>query len=573
MTWTITYRVILSEPALLTEETGEANSAVSQIFLPGSALRGALIGRYLAGSNRPADAATDANFRRLFLDGAVRCLNGFLVIEGVRTLPVPLSWHHAKDQLHVIYDFAHERPDGEQTWQGTGGPFWAPRSGGASIALKFPERQVAAHNARSRRYGRARPGDGAVFRYVALAAGQTFEAAVVCDDRADAETLRVLLCGADNVRLGGSDTAGYGAARIGQVSSVREDWREIERHEYRESSDSEPDGEDIYASDAPEDEDSDGKQPFLEPLDSKDNAPAVGNVNASVRFTLTLLSDTLVRDEYGQWALGAEAVVRAVETRLRLMPGTLSVTDAFFRGRVVGGFNRTWGLPLPQAQAIQMGSVVVMEGPSLPVEDRLKLEAEGLGERRAEGFGRVALNWSYGAVIRQDASDTKPPGFSGVLPAGQTQVWASEIARRLFERRLEARLEEAAGNTFVSNPPTGAQIGRLRDVLRDERSQKSFNPIRVQNYLADISSRASAGQQFRKARINGVSMDKWLVDWLVKAAAAPNWQQISVQLEDFRTVGKLSLEVDALWPGAVLRYLDAVLACAAKKARRQKENE
>lgn len=561
MTSTVTYRISLVEPALLTEETGEPSSAVSQSFLPGGALRGALIARYLARPGAPADAAIDGDFRRLFLGGAVRCLNGYLVGQGIRTLPVPLSWHRAKDEALKLYDLARNRPEGDQTWQGAGGSFWSPRLGASNVALKVPDRHVAAHNFRSRRFGRARPGDGAVFRYDALASHQTFEAAVVCDAPADAETLRTLLSEELCLRLGGSDTAGYGAARIEEVSGVLDKWCETQHHKYEGEA---PDQE------LEEDDDS-GEE--LYPAGESSPIVALPEGPIPTRFALTLLSDAMVRDNHGQWALSAHAVARELEAHLGLTPESLSVSDAFFRGHMVGGFNRTWGLPLPQAQALQMGSVFVFEGLPLPESARDRLESEGIGERRSEGFGRVAVDWYFGGEMGEDSSKALHSGFLGVLPAGAAHAWADTIAGRLFGRRLEERLQEAAGKDILFKPPHGAQIGRLRDVINDERRRAAPDLGRIKTYLTGVGNRASAAQQFRDARVNGKRMDEWLADWLNEGASAPNWEQIAVKPEDFRRVGGIPPDVGNSWPGAVLRYLDAVLARAAKQVRHREESE
>ncbi len=59
---------------------------------------------------------------------------------------------------------------------------------------------------------------------------------------------------------------------------------------------------------------------------------------------------------------------------------------------MIGGFNRKWGLPLPQALAVRMGSVLVFKDPGCDPTLLDDLEVRGIGERRAEGFGRIAFN-------------------------------------------------------------------------------------------------------------------------------------------------------------------------------------
>ena len=52
------------------------------------------------------------------------------------------------------------------------------------------------------------------------------------------------------------------------------------------------------------------------------------------------------------------------------------------------------GVALALATAIAAGSVFVITAtPALPEATLQQLESEGIGERRAEGFGQVTINW------------------------------------------------------------------------------------------------------------------------------------------------------------------------------------
>ena len=91
---TIIYRLTLLEPVLVTALDGDPNSAVAFDYLPGSVLRGALIGQYLRVNNispKQFNAGND-EIQRLFFNGGTRFLNGYPVERNQRTLPVPESW-------------------------------------------------------------------------------------------------------------------------------------------------------------------------------------------------------------------------------------------------------------------------------------------------------------------------------------------------------------------------------------------------------------------------------------------------------------------------------------------------
>ena len=74
-----------------------------------------------------------------------------------------------------------------------------------------------------------------------------------------------------------------------------------------------------------------------------------------------------------------------------------------------GGYNRTWGLSLPQRPALAAGSVVLLRAQQeLPLDLLLAVEHEGLGERRIDGFGRSRIRASNEAARGKPAADPSP---------------------------------------------------------------------------------------------------------------------------------------------------------------------
>ncbi|RLC84386.1 MAG: RAMP superfamily protein, partial [Chloroflexi bacterium] len=172
----LTFTFELKEPLLMTAIEGDPNSAVSLSYVPGSALRGALVGRYLAGDKR-RDLAADAEARKLFFDAQTRYLNAYPVDStDCRTLPTPNAWKKCKGDAEDtcdIFDLSVDpEPEGMyKAWQPK--PVKRPfcMMNGDAVALYKIERQVNIHTLRDPVAGRAlgAEGQGAVFRYEALA--------------------------------------------------------------------------------------------------------------------------------------------------------------------------------------------------------------------------------------------------------------------------------------------------------------------------------------------------------------------------------------------------------------------
>ncbi len=534
----ITYRIDLLEPTLVTALEGDPNEGKAFDYLPGSVLRGAVIGKYLRHNNlRELDAAA-ANVRRLFFDGTTLYLNGYLVNQqDRRTLPTPLSWQCEKGNENNILDFAIETPTEGETkqWKGIGEPFCSLVESDEEVQkvhLFKPERHLAVHTARTRRFGRAMPGEkidpskgdlqGAVYRYDALEAGQVFEAVIICNDE-DAETLRLLLDG--EVTLGGSRSGGYGRARLKVAKpKTAENWREVE-----------------------------------------------GNLNADVddKLIITFLSDTLLRDKNGQFVVDPSVVTHVLSQYLGV---SLGLERAFLRGEVIGGFNRKWGLPLPQALAVRMGSVFVYHTPTSDIRIKLTdLEIAGIGERRAEGFGRVAVNWQTEVELKREGNDTSS------IPRGQidiTDATSLELAKRMVERLLRKRLDEEllklSEATNIQSPPSNAQIYRLRNILRDELTKEKPSLERIREFLKRIEERSAARRQFERARVGNYSLIQWLKDKLKKMEEG-KWDPLagSSYQRELRVGNIKAALTEEMRTEYALRFIDAVFARAIKKEKKE----
>ncbi len=355
----IPYRIKLLEPVLVTTLDGDPNSATAFDYLPGSVLRGAIIGKYIQQRPQsPFDAASDV-VQRLFFSGATRYLNGYPLDRlNNRCLPTPLSWKQDKNEVAKrektnpapIYDFALDSEIDEiEQEQSVALPFcWLSAD---EVRLANPSRQLAVHTARTPHFGRAMPrlvqgqllrpdeDSGAVYRYEALAAEQTFEAVILCDHDDDAENLKALLNG--ETRLGGSRSGGYGRAQFEAAQILKTSWREVS-------------GALTY--------------------------------NSGGTLIVTLMSDALLRDGNGQFSTDSGVLEAMLKNRLG---GELNLVQAFAQSLVVGGFNRRWGLPLTQAVALRMGSTYVFAPTSCDVNKLRDLENEGL----ASGAPKVLAGW------------------------------------------------------------------------------------------------------------------------------------------------------------------------------------
>lgn len=109
----------------------------------------------------------------------------------------------------------------------------------------------------------------------------------------------------------------------------------------------------------------------------------------NVIFTVNLLSDAILFDQ--GWLptneLTGDILQAATGVEARLLRSFTTTTT-------VGGWNVSWQRPKPTAVATIKGSVFVFQAEKLQPHDYealVRLQADGIGERRAEGYGQVRI--------------------------------------------------------------------------------------------------------------------------------------------------------------------------------------
>jgi CRISPR-associated protein Csx10 len=454
----LTFKLTLLQPLLIGQlGVGEENSAISFDYIAGSTIRGALIGCYTEQNGADLDV-TDSEVRRLFFNDKVIYLNGYLQDErGRRTLPTPRSWMVEKDnadqEAEKIVDTAIDDITQMAALQSLSVPFCSPEED--ETTLYAPKRQSGLHNASTKRYVK-QENDSVVFRYDALAAGQTFCAAILGEDITLLAVLQALL-NRPALFLGRSRSAGYGHTAISEVRLTK-DWQEYE-------------------------------------LPTPADPPAV--------ITLTLLSDAILRGACGQYTADLQSLPTI--QNLGVKP-----TACFVTTRLTGGFNRKWGLPLPQMPVIKAGSLWAFPNTEETAAALQTLVATGIGERRSEGFGRVAVKWQQYRRLKQRAPIVVHQRSTTVALTGAGQTLAARMTHRLYRQRLDhLLLQHIAGPFAIGGAvPENSQLARLRIIVRRAWREKDLKAQLIKNFLGKL--KAPARNQYLQARVERQSLLQWL---------------------------------------------------------------
>ena len=256
----------------------------------------------------------------------------------------PYAWIHDLAVDRNQHDEQLKPPSGEFCWLVYEDPsLWQDedeeypgRSGKMESSARFvtPRRDLSVHIALEDVNSRSEMNK--VFRYDALAKDQTFGGVIVSRNREDLELLLELFDPLA-LQIGIARTAGYGRVRV-KNPAIEQGWEEY----------------------AP--------------------GPAVSGEG---RIVVTLLSDAILRGSDGQ-------VDDDLGNNLGLALGLPALRHEWrsHRLRLVGGYNRKWGLPTAQDWAVAAGSVYAFPPGGVDVE-RLRQLAAGRNRGKANGGVRA----------------------------------------------------------------------------------------------------------------------------------------------------------------------------------------
>ncbi|MUH01333.1 hypothetical protein F7734_57320 [Scytonema sp. UIC 10036] len=441
----------------------------------------------------------------------------------------------------MIFDFGIDPSDELENPKFIGEGFCIKKSD--SITLYKEKRRINIHNQRDRKQGRSTQikrnpqtnqiqGEGEIFRYEAIDRQQTFQAVIICSNETDANFLMGLLQKSEDIWLGGSRTAGYGHIKISKIQ-LSHNWNEVHV--------------------------------------SPDN-----RIERDC-FTVKLLSDLILRDEWGQYAIippstynkNSTPITQEIETILGM--GTkLQPIRSYASSTLVGGFNRKWGLPLPQVAAFAAGSVFVFEAFDITPDAIRDIEARGIGERRNEGFGRVAINWldksSYRVHLPSKNDKNKPE-----LQEDFSRTLAAQMAEKLLHQRIERTLQNFIGRKKIEGDISNSQLYRLQIIARKALSTGDCNL--VLSLLNNLPAYAKG--QLERAKISpndeNYSLKQQLDEWLKNSESwtwVSNKQDLTVNVANVeRSITDEFAKQSKLAEKYTLRLIMAITKKAMKESK------
>lgn len=521
------YTLTLRSPAIVSALSGDPNSAATQPFIPGSAIRGAVAARLLADGTM----GDSKEFRQLVLSGSVRYLHAYPEIAGARGLPVPASWRSTKSDPDQACDLAAfsgritEQADPEdfpQIWPeeplaAVGGHFAAPTASAGGRELRAPRIKARLHQQRDRAKGRPwldkRDGQevprGAIFAFEYLDAEQVFRGAIqlMSPEPAHIERIKTLL--RQPILIGRSRRAGYGGdAVLTFTAAVHQEYENV-------------------------------------------SGSLSTDVRPGQRFRVVLASAYV-----GRHPATGQIDPAALELELDERLGGLATVELRRWGfELIGSFNQKWRLEVPQVWAVAGGATLVLKAAQpIPLGTLRGIEHEGLGERRVEGFGRVLfLQHSEDAeTFRLHRSVERPTAQHGTdAPPSDAQE-----AVKMQIRFLEGRIVLAAARTELDRlaadlakqprkPPTNSLLGRVRTLFRnvhdEETAQGALRSLSTWCSEGDPNAlKANARKKLEACRLRDHNLFQWLDRLSRGDESKDQWSRLLAAVNNASTLSGLA---------------------------------
>lgn len=303
-------------------------------------------------------------------------------------------------------------------------------------------------------------------------------------------------------------------------------------------------------------------------------------------ITVWLLSDVLLRG----LSLEPVATIGDLERVLaeELQVGLKRKDDNPYRLRTrrVEGWQTRWNLPRPSLIGIEAGSVArfVVDNPPTDLGDRLTaLVHRGIGERRGEGYGELAINDPIVITplrklkcVAMPDDPPDPPEPNRRLEATddvkliECEAWLAEIRRRVpawaanpAERRKLLKWKGRDSTKKQQSEPSNSQLGRLRahalNLANDD------GPARLTEWLSTAERRkkwpSTAGDALKKALVRGSDDERKAIAAILGITTPVSswgdlWNEFPAPTED--AVARLSGELwGTLWKSALLGAIHA----------------
>lgn len=208
------------------------------------------------------------------------------------------------------------------------------------------------------------------------------------------------------------------------------------------------------------------------------------NSTNNSQLTVWLLSDVLLRDKRLRPSTSicdlAEELEILLGVELKIHKQEHEMLSFIARQHRIESWQVRWGLPRPSLVGLAAGTCVVFNvNGQLDASKLSQIEASGIGERRAEGYGQVCFNdpllLTKTSNLQQDneVNNNKPQNNSSkqLIPrSARAFAYARIVEKAAWREAIRRAVLQVAASPnnrlgIAPNQPTMSQLGALKSIL------------------------------------------------------------------------------------------------------------
>ncbi|WP_096230296.1 RAMP superfamily CRISPR-associated protein [Thermoanaerobacterium sp. RBIITD] len=468
----LTYDIEALEDIKLAKTNVQIDSQESMEYITGSAIRGAFIYEYIK-KNSISDINQGIHKEKL-LKGGIKFLNAYPVKDKYdeRSIPFPKCYFAPKNDIKSFERYL-ELKLGIDNKLDPGfeririAEFSKYDNGEYDIVKVKKKSNLHINKSRNKNN---------LFRYDSIKRGQLFKGIIKVEDEAYVDEVIELFNDAV-IYIGGSKGSGYGKCKITNMKS------ENDNPEYL-----------MFR----------GKYDFEDYI------------------YLYAMSDIIYRNELGEY----KTFIEPEYIREKLNLKKVVYIDSSIETKPLTNFNNKWNCRTPQIVGIKAGSIFKYKIEGEINEEVLKEFVDrGIGEKKADGFGRVVLLDDIEEISKLksygDENDTKSDLhelLERLRPEDEKQL--KDMVTMIFKKRVEDKIAEKVLD--IDNDLEGqkelrqSQWGNYKDLFTEMLYKEPYEGIKYyQEFIENIKTKGSASKNSSYKQLSRIKYrDRDFVEFL-----------------------------------------------------------
>lgn len=370
-------------------------------YISGSTIRGAYIQHYINKNNIKEDISLNQEYREKLLTNNIRFFDAYPKVDGIYSIPTPLCFYAHKNDIKkfsrdkVSINIRNEFVDIiDEGFQRVNKSEFSIIDKNA-LALIYVRKVENLHNCKQKKTEN-------IFRYEAIDKNQEFYSIIQCDENLAKEVKKIL--NKQTIYIGGSKSSGYGRCQI-EVEGIF-NYNEI-------------------------------KNKYNIGLENKEN-----------KLNVFFQSDAIIKDDLGNIV----SVINPEFLKEKLNLEDVKFIKSSIISKDVKGYNAMWKCKVPNVTAIKAGSVITYSYQGNLDTDLIeKIEIEGIGSRKTDGFGRIFINPKFNVEKCDIYQKVEPPMKKVVELDKNSNKLMSNILKNIIKDREDEYLTKIIVESLNKN--------------------------------------------------------------------------------------------------------------------------